>query len=60
MLGGGNPAQHAHYKGGLICMEVKMLQSVMTEPGVIEFRQIERPEIGAEEILMQTKRIGKK
>ncbi len=35
-----------------------MLQSVMTEPGKIEFRQIEKPEISAGEILMQTKRIG--
>lgn len=35
-----------------------MLQSVMTEPGKIEFRQIEKPEISADEILMQTKRIG--
>jgi L-iditol 2-dehydrogenase len=30
----------------------------MTEPGKIEFRNIEKPEYGADEILMQTKRIG--
>jgi hypothetical protein len=35
-----------------------MLQSVMTEPGKIEFRQIEKPAFNADEILMQTKRIG--
>jgi L-iditol 2-dehydrogenase len=35
-----------------------MLQSIMTEPGKIEFRNIEKPEYGADEILMQTKRIG--
>jgi L-iditol 2-dehydrogenase len=35
-----------------------MLQSVMTEPGKIEFQQIEKPEINDDEILMQTKRIG--
>jgi L-iditol 2-dehydrogenase len=35
-----------------------MLQSVMTQPGKIEFREIEKPKIGPEEILMQTKRIG--
>jgi len=35
-----------------------MLQSVMTEPGKIAFRQIEKPEINDDEILMQTKRIG--
>jgi L-iditol 2-dehydrogenase len=35
-----------------------MLQSIMTEPGKIEFRDIKRPEIGSDEILMQTKRIG--
>ena len=39
-------------------MEVEMLQSVMTEPGKIEFRVIEKPEISADEILMQTRRIG--
>jgi L-iditol 2-dehydrogenase len=35
-----------------------MLQSVMTQPGKIEFREIEKPKIGPDEILMQTKRIG--
>ena len=35
-----------------------MLQSVMTEPGKIKFRTIEKPEVGPDEILMQTKRIG--
>ena len=35
-----------------------MLQSIMTAPGKIEFRQIERPKINADQILMQTKRIG--
>lgn len=35
-----------------------MLQSIMTGPGKIEFRQIDKPEIGANEVLMETKRIG--
>ena len=35
-----------------------MLQSVMTEPGKISFRQIEEPTINDDEILMETKRIG--
>jgi L-iditol 2-dehydrogenase len=35
-----------------------MLQSIMTEPGKIEFRTIETPGIGSDEVLMQTKRIG--
>jgi L-iditol 2-dehydrogenase len=35
-----------------------MLQSVMIEPGKIEFREIEKPGINSDEILMQTKRIG--
>lgn len=35
-----------------------MLQSVMTEPGKIEFREIDRPDTGPDEILIQTKRIG--
>jgi L-iditol 2-dehydrogenase len=39
-------------------MEVGMLQSVMTQPGKIEFRQIEKPEINPDQVLMQTKRIG--
>jgi L-iditol 2-dehydrogenase len=35
-----------------------MLQAVMTEPGKIEIRQVEKPTIKSDEILMQTKRIG--
>jgi L-iditol 2-dehydrogenase len=35
-----------------------VLQAVMTEPGKIEFRQVEKPEIQDNEILVQTKRIG--
>jgi len=35
-----------------------MQQAIMTEPGKIEFRQIEKPKISADQILMQTKRIG--
>lgn len=35
-----------------------MQQARMTEPGKIEFRQIEKPEISVDEILMRTKRIG--
>ncbi len=35
-----------------------MLQSIMTEPGKIVFRNIEKPTINDDEILMQTKRIG--
>ena len=35
-----------------------MLQSIMIEPGKIEFRKIGRPEITDDQILMQTKRIG--
>lgn len=35
-----------------------MLQSIMTEPGKIEFRQIEKPKIGADEILLEVRRIG--
>ena len=35
-----------------------MLQSVMTEPGKISFRNIEEPVINDDEILMETKRIG--
>jgi L-iditol 2-dehydrogenase len=38
--------------------EESMLQAVMTEPGKIEFRQVEKPETQDNEILMQTKRIG--
>ena len=39
-------------------MGVSMLQSIMTEPGKIEFREVAKPKIGANELLMQTKRIG--
>jgi L-iditol 2-dehydrogenase len=39
-------------------MEVEMLQSVMTEPGKINFQNIDKPKIEANEILMETKRIG--
>jgi L-iditol 2-dehydrogenase len=35
-----------------------MLQAVMTEPGKIEFRHVEKPDIEPNEILMQTRRIG--
>ena len=35
-----------------------MKQAIMTEPGKIEFRQVEKPQIKDNEILMQTKRIG--
>jgi L-iditol 2-dehydrogenase len=35
-----------------------MKQAVMTEPGKIEFRQVQTPEPGEDEILLQTKRIG--
>jgi L-iditol 2-dehydrogenase len=35
-----------------------MLQAIMTKPGIIEFRQVEKPKITENEILMQTKRIG--
>ena len=35
-----------------------MLQAVMTQPGQIEFQQVEKPQIGPDEILMQTRRIG--
>ena len=35
-----------------------MLQSVMTGPGKIAFRNIEKPTINDDEVLMQTKRIG--
>jgi L-iditol 2-dehydrogenase len=39
-------------------MEGKMKQAIMMQPGKIEFRQVERPIIQDDEILMQTKRIG--
>jgi len=35
-----------------------MLQAIMTEPGKIEFREIERPVPGDEQVLVQMKRIG--
>lgn len=35
-----------------------MQQAVMTEPGRIAFRQVERPEPSKGEVLMQTRRIG--
>ena len=35
-----------------------MKQAIMVQPGVIEFRQVEKPTIQDDEILMQTKRIG--
>lgn len=35
-----------------------MLQAVMTQPGKIEFRQIARPTIAPDELLIQVRRIG--
>jgi L-iditol 2-dehydrogenase len=35
-----------------------MKQAIMVQPGKIEFRQVEKPTIQDDEILMQTKRIG--
>ena len=35
-----------------------MLQAVMTQPGKIEFREIERPRPAADEVILQVKRIG--
>ncbi|MCU0486430.1 MAG: alcohol dehydrogenase catalytic domain-containing protein [Anaerolineales bacterium] len=35
-----------------------MLQAMMTQPGKIEFRQISLPQIQADEVLIQVKRIG--
>ena len=35
-----------------------MLQAVMTEPGKIEFREVEKPEIGDDEVLVAVKRLG--
>jgi L-iditol 2-dehydrogenase len=35
-----------------------MLQAIMTEPGKIEFREVERPVPGGEQVLIQMKRIG--
>jgi L-iditol 2-dehydrogenase len=35
-----------------------MLQAVMTEPGTIEFQEVERPEIQKDQVLVEIKRIG--
>ncbi len=35
-----------------------MKQAVMVEPGKIVFRQVEKPTLKDDEVLMQTKRIG--
>jgi L-iditol 2-dehydrogenase len=35
-----------------------MLQAVMTQPGKIEINQVARPEVKADEVLIQVKRIG--
>jgi L-iditol 2-dehydrogenase len=35
-----------------------MKQAIMVQPGKIEFRQVEKPTIKDDEVLMQTKRIG--
>jgi len=35
-----------------------MLQAVMTEPGKIEFRDVEKPSIGDDQVLIEMKRIG--
>ena len=35
-----------------------MLQAVMTEPGKIEFRDVEKPSIGDDQVLIEIKRIG--
>lgn len=35
-----------------------MKQAVMVEPGKILFREVEKPTIQADEVLMQTRRIG--
>ena len=35
-----------------------MQQAVMTQPGKIEFRQVEKPDVKADEVLIQVKRIG--
>ncbi len=35
-----------------------MKQAVMTRPGVIEYRDIPRPQVGAGEVLVQVRRIG--
>jgi L-iditol 2-dehydrogenase len=38
--------------------EESMLQAVMTDPGKIEFREVGKPAILSDEVLLQTKRIG--
>jgi len=35
-----------------------MLQAVMTEPGQIEFRDVDKPTLQDDEVLIQIKRIG--
>jgi L-iditol 2-dehydrogenase len=35
-----------------------MLQAVMTEPGKIEFRDVEKPSVGDDQVLIEMKRIG--
>jgi L-iditol 2-dehydrogenase len=35
-----------------------MLQAVMTEPGKIEFRDVEKPAVGDDQVLIEMKRIG--
>jgi L-iditol 2-dehydrogenase len=35
-----------------------MLQAVMTQPGKIEFQQIQKPDLRPDEVLLQVKRIG--
>lgn len=39
-------------------MKEQMIQQVMTAPGEIRFQEAEIPDIGAEQILVKTKRIG--
>ena len=38
--------------------EKEMKQAVMVAPGKIEFREVQKPEIGEHEVLLLTKRIG--
>lgn len=35
-----------------------MLQAIMVEPGKIEFREIEKPELKPDQVMMRTRRIG--
>jgi L-iditol 2-dehydrogenase len=35
-----------------------MLQAIMVEPGAIEFREIEKPELKSDQVMMRTRRIG--